>query len=284
MTIPDAGTVLAEPDARPVRSVLLTGAAGRVATAVRPFLRQRFALRLHDRVAPPDLQAGETVVVGDLADRAHVREALRGVDAVVHLACVHGVDLTFEPGLDANYRAAVHLLDEARRAGIARFVYASSHHVHGAHPRDGFAGDGAAFAPDAYYGLGKAFGELACALHATRFGLRTLVVRIGNADPQVADDRSLRLWASGRDLAALFAIGLEHPDVRHDVVYGVSECPEPLYPNARAHELGYRAQDRALDHLADGFVPYEAMPERSGRAFVGGAYAVLPLPGAEEAP
>lgn len=284
MAIPEVGPGARDAAARPVRTVLLTGAAGRVATAVRPFLRRGFALRLHDRVPTPDPQPGETVVVGDLADRAHVREAVRGVDAVVHLACVHGLDLAFEPGLDANYRAVVHLLDEARRAGVARFVYASSHHVHGAHRRAGFAGDDAPFAPDAYYGLGKAFGELACALHAARFGLRTLVVRIGNADPRVADDRSLRLWTSGRDLAALFAIGLEHPDVRHDVVYGVSECPDPLYANARAFELGYRPQDRALDHLADGFLPYAAMPERLGRDHVGGAYTVAPLPTGEETP
>lgn len=37
--------------------VLVTGAAGRVGTALRPFLRERFDLRLHDRVPVAD-QAG----------------------------------------------------------------------------------------------------------------------------------------------------------------------------------------------------------------------------------
>jgi uronate dehydrogenase len=268
--------------ARP--TVLVTGAAGRVGTAVRPFLRERFDLVLFDRVASPAPAAGERVVVGDLALRSDVRAALAGVDAVLHLACVHGLALAFDDSLDANFRGTVHVLDQARRAGVRRFVYASSHHVHGAHPREGFAGDDAAFAPDAYYGLGKAFGELACALHAQRFGLEVLVARIGNADPQVADDRALRLWTSARDLAALFAIGLTHPDVRHDVVYGLSECPEPLYRNRRALELGYRPRDRALDHLAAGYVPFEAMPERLGRGYVGGAYMVAPLPTGEETP
>ena len=270
------------PTGRPI--VLVTGAAGRVGSAVRPFLRERFDLRLFDRVASPRAVAGERVVVGDLAVRADVRAALVGVDAVLHLACVHGLELAFDDSLDANFRGTVNVLDEARRAGVRRFVYASSHHVHGAHERAGFAGDDAEFAPDAYYGLGKAFGELACALHAQRFGLEVLVARIGNADPEVADDRSLRMWTSARDLAELFAIGLTHPDVRFDVVYGVSECPEPLYRNERARELGYRPRDRARDHLAAGFVPYDAMPERLGRAYVGGAYMVAPLPTGEEAP
>ncbi len=265
-----------------VHRVLVTGAAGRVGRAVRPWLRERFELRLFDRVAVDDAAANETVVVGDLVDRELVRDALRGVDAVIHLAAVHGLDLAFDASVDANFRAVVHLLEEAQRADVARFVYASSHHVHGAQRRAGFAGDAAALAPDAYYGLGKAFGEVACALYAARFGLRTLVVRIGNADPLVADDRTLRLWTSARDLAALFEIGLTHPDVGHDVVYGVSDCPDPLYDNARAQQLGYRPRDRALDHLAPDFVPYAAMPDRLGRDFVGGAYAVAPLPSAEE--
>ena len=268
--------------ARP--TVLVTGAAGRVGSAVRPFRLERFDLVLFDRVASPTPRPGERVVVGDLAVRADVRAALAGVDAVLHLACVHGLELAFDDSLDANFRATVHVLDEARRADVRRFVYASSHHVHGAHARDGFAGDEAAFAPDAYYGLGKAFGELACALHAQRFGLEVFVARIGNADPQVADDRALRLWTSARDLAELFTIGLVHPDVRHDVVYGLSDCPEPLYRNERATTLGYRPRDRALDHLAPGFVPFEAMDERLGRGYVGGAYMVAPLPTGEETP
>ena len=265
-------------------TVLVTGAAGRVGTAVRRFLRERFDLVLFDRVASPAPQTGERVLVGDLAVRADVRAALVGVDAVLHLACVHGLELAFDASLDANFRGTVHVLDEARRAGVRRFVYASSHHVHGAHERDGFAGDDAPFAPDAYYGLGKAFGELACALHAQRFGLEVFVARIGNADLQVADDRALRLWTSARDLAELFALGLTHPDVRFDVVYGLSICPDPLYRNERALALGYRPRDRALDHLAPGFLPFAAMPERLGRAFVGGAYMAAPLPTGEETP
>ncbi|MBW6455036.1 MAG: NAD-dependent epimerase/dehydratase family protein, partial [Trueperaceae bacterium] len=156
--------------------------------------------------------------------------------------------------------------------------YASSHHVYGLHRRAGFDHASQPLAPDAFYGLGKAFGELACSLYAHRYGLRTLVVRIGNADPTVADDRALSLWVSARDLAALFTIGLTHPDVRFDVVYGVSRCPNPVFHDEVAVRLGYRPVDRAEDHLAPGFVPYEAMPERLGRDFVGGAYAVVALP------
>lgn len=259
-------------------TVLVTGAAGRVGSAIRPYLRERFALRLHDRRPTPRPEGDETVLVGDLASRSDVRAAVRGADAVLHLACVHGLDLRFEDSIDANVRATVHLLEEARLAGVARFVYASSHHVHGMHRLEGFAGDDAAYAPDAYYGLGKAFGELACATFARRPGLRIAVVRIGNADPQVADARSRRIWTSARDLAQLFTLCLTHPDVRHEVVYGVSDVADPIYPNERARALGYRPADHADDHLAPDYLPYERMPPRLGRDFVGGAYVAAPLP------
>lgn len=258
--------------------ILITGAAGRVGTAVRPFLRDRYRLRLFDRVPVTDPRAGEEVVTGDLARHEDVRPAVRGVVGVLHLACVHGLGIGFEATLDANYRAVIALLDETRRAGIDRFVYASSHHVLGLHRRNGFTGDGAEWAPDAFYGLGKAFGEAACSMYAHRYGIRTLVVRIGNADPTVPDDRALRMWASGRDLAALFGIGFTHPAIGFDVVYGVSSCPQPLFRNARAAELGYVPRDRAEDHLDPDFLSYDDMPASSGRDYVGGAYAVSRLP------
>lgn len=260
------------------RVVLVTGAAGRVGRALRPYLRERYDLVLHDRIPVEGLREGERAETGDLADPAHVRAVVRGTDAVLHLAVVHGLDLHFDASIDANLRGTMHLLDAVRAEGVPRFVYASSHHVHGLHLRDGFAGDDAAFAPDAVYGLGKAYGELATTTYARRYGLRVLIVRIGNADPTVRDDRVLRLWTSARDLAQLVAIGVESPDVDGDVVYGVSACADPLYRNRRAHLLGYRPVDRAEDHLDPDYLPYEAMPEHLGRDHVGGPYAVTDLP------
>ncbi len=265
-------------------TLLITGAAGRVGTAVRPHLRERFRLRSFDLQPLPDPAPGEESAIGDLTSASDLRSALRGVDAVVHLAAVHGHGLTFEAGLDANYRGTVKLLEATRQAGVPRFVYASSHHVLGQHPQAGFDPAALPMAPDAWYGLGKAFGELACSMYAHRYGLRTLVVRIGNADPTVADARALRLWTSGRDLAQLLAIGVTHPDVSYDVVYGVSICPDPLFVDPVGARLGYRPVDRADAHLAPGFLPYEAMPARLGRDFVGGAYAVVEPPDPLEEP
>lgn len=263
--------------------VLITGASGRVGSGIRPYLRREFDLRLFDLVPPAEpATAREEVVLGDLASVADVREAMRGVDGVLHLACVHGLGLTFEDSLDANYRAVLVLLQESLSAGVERFVYASSHHVLGAYPQSGFAAAGQDVAPDAFYGLGKAFGEAACAMYARRFGLPLFTVRIGNADPAVSDGRTQRMWTSARDLAALFAIGLRLEGLTHEVVYGVSDCPDPMFDNARAFALGYRPQDKAEENRAPGFRPYGAMPPELGPDWVGGAYAAAPLPPLQE--
>jgi len=226
-------------------------------------------------------------MVGDLAVYQDVAAAVAGVSAVLHLACVHGFELRFENSIDANFRGTVNVLDAMRAAEVKRLVYASSHHVLGLHPLEGFPGDTAELAPDAFYGLGKAFGEIACGMYARRYGLKTLMIRIGNADPQVSDARALRLWTSARDLGQLVNIGLSHHDIGsndigYDVVYGVSRCAEPLFANRRAHELGYRPQDIAEENLASDYLPYEQMPQRLGRDFVGGGYTVVDLPQPEE--
>ena len=270
------------PGRRPL--VLVTGATGRVGSGLRPYLREAFDLRLFDRVPSPDVQPGESMVVGDLSHLATVLDATRGVDAVLHLACVHGLTLRFADSVPANFTATMNLLEAMRASHVTRHVYASSHHVLGAHPSTGLTPEEAAdldIAPDAVYGLGKAFGEIASAMYARRYGIKTMLIRIGNADPQVGDGRSLRMWTSARDLARLVSIGLTDDRVDCDIVYGVSRSPRPLFANARAQELGYEPLDDAADNLAADFVPYAAMGPEKGRDFIGGAYAALDMPAPE---
>ncbi|MFF7708815.1 NAD-dependent epimerase/dehydratase family protein [Pseudomonas sp. NPDC007930] len=262
-----------------MNTLLITGAAGIVGTALRPYLRQHYRLRLLDRRPVEGLAEGETALVGDLTDAAFVEQAVHGCQAVLHLACAHGTEIAFTATLEPNYHATLYLLEAAQRHGVQRFVFTSSHHVLGQYRTDAApVFDDMPPAPDSYYALSKVFGEAACAAWSLRYNLGTWVIRIGNADAQVSDARRLRLWTSARDLAQLVRIGLEHPEVKHEVVYGVSDCPRALFSNARARALGYRPQDNAAEHLAPGFLSYEAMAaETSGRDYIGGAYAGAPL-------
>jgi uronate dehydrogenase len=70
-------------------------------------------------------------------------------------------------------------------------------------------------------------------------------VRIGNVNPEPIDKRRLSIWLSPRDLAQLVSLGIDHPDIRFEIVYGVSGNARSWYDNSNATRLGYRPRDDA---------------------------------------
>ncbi|GAA1359688.1 NAD(P)-dependent oxidoreductase [Catellatospora chokoriensis] len=105
----------------------MTGAAGRLGRATLELLAREgvavTALDLHD---PGDLPAAR-VVVGDTGDVKAVREALAGVDAVVHCAAIPSPTLgTPEDVFCGNTRSTFVVLEEAAQAGVTRAVLAGS--------------------------------------------------------------------------------------------------------------------------------------------------------------
>jgi nucleoside-diphosphate-sugar epimerase len=75
-----------------------------------------------------------TLMRGDIRSASAVAQALDGVDAVVHLAAIVGDPAcAAEPDLarQVNRDSSIELHAAARRAGVARFVFASSCSVYG---------------------------------------------------------------------------------------------------------------------------------------------------------
>ncbi len=79
-------------------------------------------------------------------------------------------------------------------------------------------------------------------------------MRIGNVNPKPLDKRRLSIWLSPRDLAQLVSIGIDHPDIRFEIVYGVSGNKRSWYDNSNAVRLGYQPQDDA-ERFADEILP-----------------------------
>ncbi len=77
---------------------------------------------------------GARLIEGDIADRDAVREAVTGVDLVLHLAAFVSVPGSIARPLEAlrtNVTGTALLLDESRRAGVRRLIFASSAAVYG---------------------------------------------------------------------------------------------------------------------------------------------------------
>ncbi|WP_412542896.1 NAD-dependent epimerase/dehydratase family protein [Longispora sp. K20-0274] len=118
--------------------VLVTGGAGfigsQVASALRADGREVTVLdSLHPAAHKPGA-VPDGITVGDVRDRASVRAALRGVDAVVHQAALVGLglDLSDLPEyVGCNDLGTAVLLAEMAAAGVRDLVLASSMVVYG---------------------------------------------------------------------------------------------------------------------------------------------------------
>jgi len=80
-------------------------------------------------VIPLLAREGFELARADVRDRTQIREALEGVDAVVHLAAIVGDPACAtdpDTARNVNLEASLCLLDELERAGVGRFVFAST--------------------------------------------------------------------------------------------------------------------------------------------------------------
>jgi nucleoside-diphosphate-sugar epimerase len=121
-----------------LKNVLITGGAGYVGHVLTPrLLAAGYRVTVYDMLFfgcrlpnDPNLR----VIQGDVRDTDQLAEALKGQDAVLHLACISN-DASFE--LDENLSKTINydcfeaLVVAAKKAGVKRFVYCSSSSVYG---------------------------------------------------------------------------------------------------------------------------------------------------------
>ncbi|HUN67577.1 MAG TPA: NAD-dependent epimerase/dehydratase family protein, partial [Burkholderiales bacterium] len=128
--------------------------------------------------------------------------------------------------------------------------------------------------PDSRYGLSKVFGEQVGSLYADKYGLQVVCLRIGNVSMKPVDKRRLSIWVSPRDLAQLVRIGVDHPGIRFEIVYGVSKNTRSWYDNSNAYRLGYKPQDDSETYAAEVLRREKPGGDPTAESYQGGVFTV----------
>jgi uronate dehydrogenase len=252
-----------------VKTVLITGATGDVGTHLRRELAGKYRLRLSDK-RPLKKSKGEEFKLADISKMADALRITKGVDAIVHLGG-YSVEGPWEAIHKANIIGCYNVFEAARRNGVKRILFATSNHAVGFYRRDQTIDHRVYIKPDGRYGVSKVFGEALGSLYADKYGMEVFLIRIGNVNPLPIDKRRLSIWLSPRDLAQLVSIGIDHPDIRFEIVYGVSGNKRSWYDNSNAARLGYKPQDDA-EKYADEILAKEKPGDPRAEMYQGGVF------------
>ena len=215
-----------------IKRVLLTGGNGLVGRALAPLLREKYDVTHFEIKAPGD---GLPCIEGDLRDAAAVAHACQGMDAVLHVAALHGKTWA-QAGDDVAFQVNVlstnNIFEGAAKAGAQRVVFTSSIYATG-HERNAPylpIDEGLPREPAELYGLTKLLGEQMCRYATSVHGLSTIALRPGGISPADVHAPNVVRYMAGavdvRDVAQAQMLALEAPaDMMHEVFVITADSP-----------------------------------------------------------
>jgi UDP-glucose 4-epimerase len=162
--------------------ILVTGGAGFIGSHVVDKLQAAgHQPCIFDMVVSPFHDATLDTYVGELGDLAALTDAMRGCDAVMHLAAVADVSqVALDPVFaeQVNARGTLHVLQAARDADVRRVIYASTIWVY-----NGLVGNVDETVtlplPTHLYTATKIAGEMYCTSYGELYGVQSTILRFG---------------------------------------------------------------------------------------------------------
>ncbi len=226
--------------------ILVTGSSGQLGSFMCEQLMRGNDVVGMDVRPQPHGHLQSISMVGDITEEAHVKQAVQGVQSVVHCAAQVSVERsTQDPLFDAwtNILGTITLLNEAAQAGVSKFVYVSSAAVLG-QPKYVPIDENHPTQPISNYGASKLAGEKYAYAYAKNTSMETVIVRPFNfysprADPQSpysgvitrfisrvredkppvidGDGRQTRDFIHARDVAAMLQLVIEKEGLNGEV-------------------------------------------------------------------
>ncbi len=227
--------------------ILITGSSGAVARAICPeLLASGHVLRGFDRVATPGLL---DMVVENVEDEKAVRQAMRGIDVLIHLAA-QPTDVDFPLLVGPNVVGLFNVLHAAKQEKVKRVILASSIQVLSRRSRESGPASVYDASPSNHYGLTKLWAEKMGEMYARCFGLSVLAIRIAwlmrnqTEALQMLKNPRPQLYLSARDAGRFFALAVQARNIDFAVVYAASQGAQLAFDMEPACRLlGYAPQD-----------------------------------------
>ena len=162
--------------------ILVTGAAGNVASMTLPALEERYDLRLTDRCYPMR-RTRAPFHLADVTDRATMARLMTNIDTVIHLA-VAGYRAQWASIWPSNIVGLHNVLLAASTAGCRRVLFISSIQVVDGYPPGMTVPTTAPPRPINPYGISKVIGETMAHHFALQGAMSVFSVRIGTVLPR----------------------------------------------------------------------------------------------------
>jgi UDP-glucose 4-epimerase len=219
---------------------------------------------------------------GDVGDPAVLKEALKDIDAVVHLASETGVAPSVEDPVrdfEGNAMTTFRVLEGCRQMQVKRFVFASS----GAAVGDVTPPihENIVPRPLSPYGAGKLVGEAYCQAYAGSFGLNTVALRFSNVYGPLSAHKTknavpsfISLALRGQDLL-IYGDGTQTRDFIYvdDLCEGILRSVTSDDISGEVFQLGTSIETSILEiaeivrDVADADVAINFEPRRAGEVY-----------------
>ena len=127
----------------------------------------------------PDVKGNFEVFSGDIRDPHGVKEAMKGCDAVLHLAALIAIPFSYhspDTYVDTNIKGTLNVLQAARELGVQRVVHTSTSEVYGTARFVPITEDHPLQGQSPYSATKIAADQLAYSFYAS-FGLQLVIVR-----------------------------------------------------------------------------------------------------------
>jgi len=222
--------------------VLVTGGAGFIGSHVVDKLRAAgHEPRIFDLRPSPHHEPGEVdTYIGDLLDVDALGDAMRGCDAVAHLAASADVGIVANQPVEAealNARGTLNVLEAARQAGVDRVVYASTIWIYSDGCGTEVDEDTTVGLPSHLYTATKLAGEMYCKSYSELYDVEFTILRFGipygpRARPAAVIPAFVRKALDGEPLTIAGAGDQSRRFVYvEDLAEGVAEALRPVAAN-----------------------------------------------------